>query len=400
MQVGVVKIVFLAILGIVGAWCAFALALSGATRTKNPQAALLVMPNESTALAASADSIFSLAPLKPSQEVRTKAIAALGQQAINAKAIRLLGYYFDAEGDSKKAERFIRLAAKLSRREVGAQLWLIEKSARSDDIPQTLAHYDIALRTTPIVKQVLFPRLLAALEVEGIRNALKPYISGKGEWANDFLVYATENGKDLRTLVDITVESGGLRNKKIAKIQELALLSRLVVEGYFGEARRLYLEMPGASKKRLEDVGFATSDRDGRYGPLGWKMIDDPDAGGGFSILTGAKQVSLSVFANAATTRPVASKLIFLAKGRYKLVVQLAEFDDGNQGYLRWQLRCPTSQSKVPVWSLDSTDKATEGIFTIGASCPVQYLDLIASGGEGQTGLEATIASVSVVRVE
>jgi hypothetical protein len=38
-----------------------------------------------------------------------------------------------------------------------------------------------------------------------------------------------------------------------------------------------------------------------------------------------------------------------------------------------------------------------EAELTVPANCPVQFLDLIvASGGKGQMGLEATVASVSV----
>jgi hypothetical protein len=50
------------------------------------------------------------------------------------------------------------------------------------------------------------------------------------------------------------------------------------------------------------------------------------------------------------------------------------------------------------LWSIDSITSTLKARFTIPANCPVQYLSLIASGGNGQTGMEATIGSVSITQ--
>ena len=46
------------VFALVGSYLIFALAVSGVSRTKNPQLALMVFPNESAALASRADQIF------------------------------------------------------------------------------------------------------------------------------------------------------------------------------------------------------------------------------------------------------------------------------------------------------------------------------------------------------
>jgi hypothetical protein len=394
-NIGFVRIAFCTLIGLIGAWFALALAISGVTRIKAPQAALAFMPSESTALASQADQLFFASPKNPPPAVSQLALKALEEQAINAKALRILGYAADARGDGIQAERYVRMAARLSRREPGAQLWLIEASARKGDVAQTLIHYDIALRTKPDTQTLLFPRLLSAIEDQEIRTALKPYIRADNGWATAFLFFANSNSKNLPALVDLIVETGGLNVIENAKSQEVGLLSRLVAENFFNEARRLYLQMPAARPARLASASFDASDRDGRFGPMGWQLIDDPDAGGGFTGKAGERLTSLSIFANSATTRPVASKLLYLKPGSYLFSARLSNLDRGDGGFLRWQLRCPAMPA-APVWTIDSINASLRASFNIPANCPVQFLDLIASGGKGQTGLEATVASVAV----
>ena len=396
-NISIFRIALWIALGLIGSWFAMALAISGVTRIKAPLAALAAMPNESTALAASADQLYFSNPKNPPQAVSEMALKALASQAINPKALRILGYAADARGDSAQAERYVRMAARLSRREPGAQLWLIEVSARNGEVAQTLVHYDIALRTKPDTQNVLFPRMLSAIEDREIRAALKPYIRAENDWAAGFLFFANSNSKNLPVLVDLISETGGLADVESGKSQELGLLSRLVAEGFFKEARRLYLQMPGAKPARLTDANFEASDRDARFGPMGWQLIDDPDAGGGFNFKTGQRLTSLSLFANSSTTRPVAGKLLYLKPGNYIFSTRLSNLDRGEGGFLRWQLRCPAIPA-APVWTIDSISVSLRASFAIPANCPVQFLDLIASGGNGQTGLEATVASVAITR--
>lgn len=394
-SVGIARILILVVLGLVGAWFAAALAISGVARIKAPQAAILAVPNESTALAARADQIFFANPKSPPRAVELLARRAIENQPINAKALRILGYVADAKGDTEMAEKYVRMAAKLSRREPGAQLWLIEAYARKGDVAQTLIHYDIVLRTKPETQTILFPRLVNAIDDREIRTALTPYIRGKNGWAADFLFFANANSKNLPVLVDLILETGGLVDAESARSQELSLLSRLVVESYFDDALRLYVQMPETKPARLTSAAFDSSDRDARFGRMGWQLHDDPDAGGGFSGRNRDEKTMLSVFANSATTRPVATKLLYLKPGKYLFSARLANLDRGDGGFLRWQLRCPAIGG-APIWTIDSINSSLRAELIVPANCPVQFLDLIASGGKGQTGLEATIASVSV----
>ena len=398
-EVGLLRIGILSSLGLIGAWFAFALAVSGIARMKNPPLALMFVGNDSAALAGQADQLFFANPKSPPKASQSLALDALREQALNPRALRILGYYADAQSKTALAERYVRMAALLSRREAGAQLWLVEASARKNDTAQTLIHYDNALRTAPDTATILFPRLLRAIEDRDIRTALKPYIRANDDWANRFLIFANSNSKNLPALVDLIVETGGLPDGKAAQSQKLALLERLVGEKFYAEARQLYLSMKGAQAAHLTNTAFETSDR---FGPMVWQLLNDPDAGS--SILNSSPNgdkggaLSMSVYANAATTRAVATKLLYLTPGNYTFLAKIASLNLGDEGFLSWQVRCMSDGSRDPFWKLDSISTKPAAAFTVASSCPVQRFDIVASGGTGQNGLEAVIANISISR--
>lgn len=398
-DIGTFRLVLVLVAGIGGAALAFALAVSGVTRIKNPQLALMFVPTESSALAAKADQLFFSSPQKPAPEVRALARSALIQQAINPKALRVLGYYAETQGNVAAAATLVHYSASLSRREIGAQLWLIEASARRNDTRQALMHYDILLRTQPEAQALLFPRLVSAIEEPEVRAALIPYIKDGSSWTVPFLFYANSNSKNLSVVVDLVLESGGLAEAEASRSQMLGLLERLVKTQQFTEARRLYLGLPGNNPAKLTSVDFSNSDRTGQFGAIGWQLAVDPDAGGQFVESKLGNRPSLAIFANASTTRTVASKLLYLSPGNYQFDTSLALIDRGSGGAIRLQLRCAANGTSQTIWAFDAIGATARDAFAVPSDCPVQFFDLIASGGGGQAGLEANVSSVRVTRV-
>ena len=393
-RMGLLRVLGIALPGLVGAALAFALAASGVTRTRAPQTALRFMPGEAIALGARAEELELAHPRKPPREVQTLALASLRQQLLNPRALRVLGYYATAKGDEALARRYIRLAEAQTRRDGLTQFWLIEDSVQRGDLKKALTHYDIALRTQPATHVTLFPILLAALDDPAIRAALSPYIRTDATWAPIFITYAIANSNNLTALVDMILESGGLRNAEAAHRTDIDLLARLVRERKFADARRLYLHMPGATATRLTSTGFDAADRGGNFGAIGWQIRTDPDAGGGFAP-GNDKRLTLSLFANPSTTQIVASKLLYLDPGSYTFATRLSRFESEG-GFIRWELRCATAVGSEPFWKLDSSGTAVAARLAVSKGCAVQTLEIALSGGAGDSGTEAVIADIAL----
>jgi hypothetical protein len=104
----------------------------------------------------------------------------------------------------------------------------------------------------------------------------------------------------------------------------------------------------------------------------------------------------MTLYADPSTTRIVASKLLYLEPGSYALSTGIADLDAGAGGGLTWQLRCPTRVAGSIVWSGVLISQQSAHKVTVPEDCRVQFLDLVAAGGQGQTGLDATILRVSL----
>ena len=397
-EIGVRRIAFLVFAGIVSAVFALMLAVNGLTRLRNPSVALALFPNDSVALGAQAEQLALAKPTDPPLEVRALAIAALRNQAINPRALRVLGGYAEVRSTLAEAEQLILMAQRLSRRESGAQMWLVEANARRNDTKQTLVHYDVALRVRPDNSLILFPRLAAAIEDAEIRAALKPYIRAKNGWGERFIADALNLNTNLPALAAVMIDSGGIPDPRANRELQTTLIGRLVDGGYYQDARRLFLTMRGASAKRLTSTAFDPVDRTGIHGPIGWQMIEEADGGGGFTGAAEQGDLALEIFTNADNTRPVARKLLYLAAGNYNFAVDVARLQTDPGGYLRWQLRCMrgVGADKPLIWSVQGVERNIRSTVAIPAACPVQMLELVAAGGQGQSGIEATIRSVKI----
>jgi hypothetical protein len=395
-NIGPARLILSLILAVFGGWFAYTLAASGINRSRNPQVALSFTATESGALAEQADRLFFGNPQSPSPKIKEMAIAALRQQAANPKALRLLGYYADVKRQSSQARNAINVSLKLSRREPGTHLWLIEDSAREGRTAQTLKHYDLLLRTKPASQALLFPRLENAISDPGVRAALKPYMKSKKAWVSAFLGQLVGASKNLSPVVSLVVDSNGFPPTDASRGQEQSLLKRLAVDKRFDDVHRVFMLVPGAKASRLTNASFDAADRDGVFGPVGWHIVDDPDVGGGFTSGGSRSKPFLQVYANGSTRGLAASKLLYLRGGNYRFRAELSSIDRGDGGSLRWQLRCANAPENQPIWILEMDRKTANMPVTVPADCKVQYLDILMSGGSGQTGSEALIKSVSI----
>lgn len=397
-RVAFLRIFIVILFAIILGWLSFSLAVSGITRTRNPRTALIFIPTESSALGSRADQLFFANPSRPSPQIRGLARRALINQAVNAKALRLLGYIADTQGDKQRAFSLVTTAAKLSRRDAGAQLWLIEFHAQANDNSKTLKHYDALLSTKPETQTMLYPRLSRAIEDQAVRSEMLPFMRRGRSWMESFLSHATANSKDLTGLVSLIVEAKGYTKTESARPMALNLIERLVREKRFLDARRIYFLVSGGKAGRLTDPAFDNDDRGAQFGMMGWQISDYPDAGGGFSGNSAQGKPQLSIFANSATTQIAASRLLYLPPGSYSFSYSISEFALGQGGYIRFQLRCPTTSAPSPVWMFEADVKRSTSTVDVPSDCPVQYLEILTSGGNGQLGMEATIDTVAIVQ--
>ena len=388
------KIMFLAIAGSVGAWYSFGLAMSGITRTKLPTLALSYQPYESKALASQAEQLFFQNPQKPAAESHTLAIKALEAQLVNPSALRTLGYYADSMGERKKALVLIEATERLSRRDAGAQIWLLDHAARSNKAKDALIHYDILLRTNPASQDVLFPRLLAAISDQSIRSALRPFVENNEGWGNAFLLYATNEGKNLHDVVELMIESDKKTDTELKFLQKVNLLKQLAAQKYYDDAKRLFLTMDNIKPESLASVDFSNTDIEQLYGPMGWQRLEVDDAGADFENENG--KVILTAYANPNTTQVIARKILYLSAGNYLLSTRTSMIKDTEDASLQWSISCASAINASSIQSLSIHPPLDTKSFAVPQGCNTVALDLVISGGQGRDGVEILMSKITL----
>lgn len=398
-----VKLIVISVLTIWLAWLSFVHAVANVTWQQNPDMALRFVPDHPLALSRKADELFA-EKQDPATLAKVEAMAkeSLRGGALNPVAIRLLGYVADVRGDEKKARELMLLSHKVSRRDFGTQLWLIEDAVARNDKRQALYHYDIAMRTTPSSHALLFPTLIGALNDPEVRVGLAPYVKRAPEWLPAFLGQAIGTIENPANLADVLVKAGRLPDNDTYRSQSNLLLTQLAAKGRFPAFRQYYLSLRGSGAATFGSAALDKNSVNLRYPAAGWQIVDSPGIGGAFSEADKAGRHSLNAFAGSGERGELMRKYLFLKPGNYRFAAQYEAQDGAPDSDIRWELTCVSAKPPVSLWvSNQAVAKGRSGDvqdFAIGADCPSQMLQLQLAGGSGQLGAELTIRSVAVTR--
>ncbi len=373
-------------------------------RRHNPDLALRINPDEPVALATKADELL-LTKQDPKTLARVEEMArrSLRAQALNPTAVRILGYVADARGQHDQARKLILLSEKMSRREFGAQLWLIEDAAARRDYKEALRHYDIALRTTDEASGILFPTLTDALAIPEIRRDFAPYVREWPNWMSGYLSNAIGTSDNPANIADVMLKAGKIRYDKNNIAIADALLAQLAVKGKYAAFRQYYTTLPGARAQSLTTAAFNRDTVNLQHAPAGWQISDNPAIGGSFVQKGDSGIYQLQAFAGSGERGVVIQKLLFLKTGRYRFAAGYAAEDAIPDAELRWDLQCVTDKATPSLWTENARllkgNSQSSRDFVIGTDCPVQRLVFQLAGGSGQLGADVTLRSVSIQRM-
>ena len=320
--------------------------------------------------------------------------------SLNPVAIRLLGYVADVRGDRNRARELMLLSQKVSRRDFGTQLWLIEDAVARNDKKQALYHYDIALRTTASSYPVLLPTLAGALSDPEVRTALVPFVNNAPGWMPDFLVEAIRSSENTADVVDLLTRSKSLPNEPQYSSIPDWLLSKLAEKGQFAAFQQYYSSLKGTSPVTLRSAGLNRATVNLPVVQAGWQLTESTALGGSFSAFGNAGTSSLTAFAGSGERGELARKYLFLKPGSYKFLASFEAEEPAPDSEIRWELLCLSGTSKTSKWFVASPVKQGRSSqsqeFSLGSECPYQLLTLQIAGGSSQTGLEFTLRSVEI----
>jgi len=387
------KIAVLAVASTVAVSAAMS-SFSAITQASNPAFSLRANPDNPVALVWQADADIERAAKEGRSiaPIATQARRSLAAQALNPSALRQLAYVASEQGDQKHARELIALSTRLSRRDFGARLWLIEDAVARGDIAGALRHYDIAFRTSSKSAEVLFPTLTAALDDPAIRAAFVPYMKASPPWLPAFLADAIGRSSNPAALALLGIEAHRFPSSAAYPDLDLRLLEALILKRQYGAARDFFLSTGQRDPSLLADARLRAP---GQGSPFDWQVFDEAAFGASRGNTGG-----IAIFANAGEQGLVARKLLYLKGGTYRLNVSFNAVSLADKGFVQLRMICLATQSLPVIWTSELL-RPVEGAnlsanVSVAGTCPVQSLEIVAGGGDGQVGSELEIGRIGL----
>ncbi|QZP08989.1 hypothetical protein [Caenibius sp. WL] len=307
----------------------------------------------------------------------------LAQEPLSIQSLRLAAWSEAQQGDIATARLRMKMAERLTRRDVAVQLWLIDDAVRSGDLGAALRGYDVVLRTAGRLHAPLLQRLVASLSAEEARSALRPYAVADNPWFPQLLRLASQNGSGAQAALLLSSLSK-LPDTTAYRTAYTALVPALMKERQFDLLRRIYPRLPGAleSEKYKGDPALRGALGTDGYPPLAWVLAANADRN--TSIVTGRNGPVLQIEAKPFTNGPVATRTL-LPKTSPLGFGWTVKRQGVPTGTARWSIRCLDSGLSVRSPDL-LAGSGGKGVLTLPQPCRVVELTLTVNGGTGSTG--------------
>lgn len=333
-------------------------------------------------------------------EARRAAQAALRREPVNVVAVRSLALIASRESKPTEAQRLIRYAETLSRRDLPTELWHIEERVQADDIAGALRHYDHALRASPSSDRQLIPILVKAASDPAIRRPLMAMVASKPPWwhglANELAAAGQSPGAIFDLVTAMRLRVGNDEERRLL----IAAMNRLIDLYAYRLAYRVYAE----SKQPSPDASLIRNgefDSDNPLPPFDWRLAEEPDLAATVqSSGTQADGRALFFFSDRGRAGIVAQQLLLLPAGEYRLTAVVGEVPTEPAERPRLALICPHS-SRTALFELAFPKTEAGPIrqdFRVPPDCAAQLLTVIAGSSLDQR-VESWIDAISVRRL-
>jgi hypothetical protein len=367
----------------------FSTSMAGIFRYDNPALALRFAPWDAVANSAIADQQLQSGDfVNDLGTVVGHARSALTRSPLSPSALRVLGLVDELQGQPARARIYLEAAGRLSRRDLGTQLWLINDRVAREDVPGALTHFDIAMRTSVIGRTILFPILGNALDDPALSGPIFSVMSKEPNWLHDFVVVCNQQGR----AVSIARYLPGLSRKRTPSAAELTQITidQLVRENRYVVARALF----GQSMDKIQSATQVfDSQFEGLTGfaPFVWAVSTDSKLS---AVLA---QPGLAIAADRNSSGIAISQTMALPPGNYSLATRGVVTQGGSAS---WAIRClppaPTWIVKLDVARRGETPPTVPVQFSVPSKCEGQLLALTVDAPVADRGLLGKIDQVTI----
>ncbi len=287
--------------------------------------------------------------------------------------------------DQATAARAFAAAKSRNARSLPARYFLADHYLRQGDASAGLREIAVLMRLAP----------------RGVRS-LAPYLAAYARqpptWPHLRALFRAEPVLEDATLLALAGDASNVpavlamaTRRSADSVWLPPLVASLIGAGRHAEARRLWADVSGLPRDRLQLVHDGDFSDAKAPPPFNWTLtsssvgLAERQRGGGLHVIYHGREDGA-----------LASQLILLPPGQYRLASPASGSGSRAAG-LRWQLWCVTSNKEIALRALK--DMPPEGwTFQIPSGCGAQRLELFGSSSDMPQATELTIRSIRLTR--
>lgn len=377
-------LVVLILSGVV-AWQVVAVAQSRRLADSAPEEALAWRPHDPDALSGLAEREFiDVAPAGGNTDAaRAAARDALQAGPLEVRAIRVLGWIADNDGDNPRALRLMTLAASRSQRDVSSHLWMFHNRLGARDFNAAFAHGDALLRNGATFREAAVLMSSAAGADDAAATALARRLATGPAWRIPFVrELSASQDPDVTLSILLAVKEAGVA---IMPEESAAVAGRLIRMGRLKEAYLAWvLLLPPAGYDVLDNVFDGGFEGQREAGQFAWSFSGETVQ---IAQAPGRPGKALVVQSGVGKSRILAGQMLVLPPGTYRLTM-IAQQQGLGDGAMEWVVTCAGGRSSDPPLGRlivpNSDDWAPlSATFTVPGACDAQRLAL-RNGGKGR----------------
>lgn len=353
---------------------------------ENPFAAAAAWPGHPGARIGVAMAEFRLRGGRVAPDTQKRALDALGRYALAEEPFVLAAVKALSVGEDARGEALLAEARRRNPRSRIARLLLLDRHLRGERITEAGDEIAALNRLVPGASQAIVLELARLVRDPKTGPSLIEVLRRDPDMRDAVLQQLATSGADPDLLLRISAGAG--RSRASAPWQGL-LLSKLVEQGQYDRAYRLWQGFGGSgagTSKGLYDGGLA-----GLPGPepFNWRFAT------GSAGVAERRQGTLEIVYYGRATTELASQLLILRPGRYRLQFQAEGDARGEGSHLSWTVTCLPGNRPIADIRLAGIESARRGVvgdFIIpAAGCGAQWLRLNGVAGEFPTEQSVTL---------
>lgn len=391
------KIVLLGGGAVVLGWVAVKSAAVNELVKRNPYAAASLSPSDPRIPITLAMDEFRRKQGAVSPAVAARAINSLQDAPLAEEPFFLAAMAALVRGDEARAQSLLMEAKRRNPRSRVTRILLLDRHLRAGRVEAAAAEISGISRLMPAARNVLVPQLARFAADPKTSAALADVLRADPELKRNLLEHMASSAADPATVLHLAGKEVGPAPGGDAPLWQQKLLTSLVDEGRVIEAHALWERFAGVPSG---SGGIYDGRFQGRPGPPPFNWQFGSSAAG---VAEPTKSQSLQVEYYGRADAELASQLLTLSPGRYRLTFEASGDTPERGSNVSWRLSCHPGKveiASVPIAKLTYAPRTIAAGFVVPPSgCASQWLRLTGTPAEFPTAQSITISDLEVRKV-